>query len=227
METKLTMSIDQRDESPEFHELGIPAVHLLRGVLYADEGDAWEIMLSHQSELSEYFSRIGLILVVDEGEGLAYLRQVNDADQLPGYDKIPRIFRRASLGYDATLLCVLLRDEFRRFEDDDLENERCVVAIDSLREVWKSFFPSDLDDVQLQRRLMAAFSKLEKLKFVRPFQRDTKHWEVRRILKSRLPLEQLESLRQQLVEAVAATASDDPQQGNRPVPSWEPVEKNG
>jgi|GEM_PF-4419554 len=47
-------------EVPEFREMGIPAVRLMQGVLYADDESAWEILLSYESDLIDYFARIGL-----------------------------------------------------------------------------------------------------------------------------------------------------------------------
>jgi hypothetical protein len=67
---------------PEFREWGIAAVRLLQGVVYADESRPWEILLSSQTQIASYFARLGLLLVVDEPEGLAYLRQLTD-DELP------------------------------------------------------------------------------------------------------------------------------------------------
>ncbi|MGE0605931.1 MAG: DUF4194 domain-containing protein [Pirellulales bacterium] len=188
-------------EVPEFRELGIPAVRLLQGVLYADDESAWEILLSYESDLIDYFARIGLAVVIDRSEGLAYLRQFGDEERLGGYERLPRLFRRTPLGYDATLLCVLLREEYRRFEDEDLENERCVVDVETLLDGWKSFFPAESDEVQLRKRLHAMLKKLEELKFVTKFESDNAEWEVRKILKARLPLEELELLRDRLLSA--------------------------
>ena len=186
---------------PEFRELGIAAVRLLQGVLYADDENVWGILLSNESEITEYFARIGLILVIDRGEGLAYLRQLNDDERMAGYERLPHLFRRTPLGYEATLLCVLLRDEYRRFEDEDLDNERCVVDVDSLLDSWKSFFPAESDEIQLRKRLQASLRRLEELKFVVKFDSENDEWEVRKILKARLPLEELEMLRDRMLTA--------------------------
>lgn len=188
-------------EVPEFREMGIPAVRLMLGVLYAEDESAWEILLSYESDLIDYFARIGLAVVIDRSEGLAYLRQFGDEERLSGYERLPRLFRRTPLGYDATLLCVLLREEYRRFEDEDLENERCVVDVETLLDGWKSFFPAESDEVQLRKRLHAMLKKLEELKFVVKFESDNDEWEVRKILKARLPLEELERLRDRLLNA--------------------------
>ena len=188
-------------ELPEFREMGIPAVRLMQGVLYAEDEPAWEILLSYESDLVDYFARVGLSVVIDRTEGLAYLRQFGDEERSGGYERLPRLFRRTPLGYDATLLCVLLREEYRRFEDEDLENERCVVDLDTLLDGWKSFFPTESDEVQLRKRLHAMLKKLEELKFVAKFESEDDEWEIRKILKARLPLEELELLRDRLLSA--------------------------
>ena len=76
------------------------------------------ILLNNESDLAEYFSEIGLALVIDRGEGIAYLKQFEDDERSEGYERLPRLFRKTPLGYEATLLCVLLRDEYRRFEEE-------------------------------------------------------------------------------------------------------------
>lgn len=191
----------QTHELPEFRELGIPAVRLMQGVLYADDEAAWELLLAYELDLLDYFARIGLSVVIDRSEGLAYLRQLGDEERLAGYERLPRLFRRTPLGYDATLLCVLLREEYRRFEDEDLENERCVVDVETLLDGWKAFFPAEADEVQLRKRLHTMLKKLEELKFVARFESEQDEWEVRKILKARLPLEELERLRERLLNA--------------------------
>lgn len=188
-------------EPPEFHELGVPAVRLLQGVLYDDDETTWHILLANETELSIYFARIGLHLVIDRGEGLAYLCQFAEDQRTGGYERLPRLFRRTPLGYQATLLCVLLRDEYRRFEDEDLDNERCVVEVATLLDAWKAFFPAATDEVQLRRKLVAALNKLEQLKFVRNVGPSDETWEVKKLLKARLPLDVLEDLRHRLVKA--------------------------
>jgi hypothetical protein len=187
---------------PEFHELGVPAVRLLQGVVYDDDETTWHILLANESELTTYFARIGLTLVIDRGEGLAYLCQLAEDQRTGGYERLPRLFRRTPLGYPATLLCVLLRDEYRRFEDEDLDNACCIVEVATLLDMWKSFFPAASDEVQLRKKLIATLNKLEELKFVRSVGPSGETWEVKKLLKARLPLDALEDLRDRLIQAV-------------------------
>jgi hypothetical protein len=195
------MTTDNGATLPELEDWSIAAVRLLQGVVYADDGPVWNFVLSHQSRLEEYFSRLGLLLVLDEPEGFAYLRQLEE-DELPeGYDRLPKLFRKTRLSYDATLLCVLLRDELRRFEEEDVHNQRCVVATAELFEQWKPLFPQDQDEVRLRKGLETALKTLEGLKFVRLVGEEPAEWEVRRVLKARLTAKDLETLREQLLAA--------------------------
>jgi hypothetical protein len=165
-----------RGDLPEFRDWSIAAVRLLREVVDADAGRVWDVLLSNVSQLEAYFARLGLRLVVDEAEGLAYLRQLSDEEAPEGYEELPRLFRTTRLSYGQTLMCVLLRDEFRRFEEEDMQNERCVVEEAALFDQWKAFFPPQEDDVRLHREMLACLRKLQELGFVRKFGDDPPGW---------------------------------------------------
>ena len=186
---------------PEFREWSVAAVRLLQGVVYKDDGPVWGIICSNRSRLDEYFARIGLALVVDEAEGFAFPRQFEEEELEDGYNAIPKLFRKSRLSYDATLLCVLLRDELRRFEEEDFDNQRCVVKTSDLFELCKAFFSISSDEVKLTKGLRAAIGDLEELKFVRRFSDEPEEWEIRRILKARMPVAKLELLLEQLQAA--------------------------
>jgi hypothetical protein len=194
---------------PEYRDWSLAAVGLLQGVVYLDEAKVWNALCSHRSKLEEYFARIGLALVVDEAEGFAYLRQLEEDELERGYEALPKLFRKSRLTYEATLLCVLLRDELRRFEEEQIDYQRCVVKSSDLLELWKPFFPAALDDVKLMRTLKGALGALEDLKFVRLFSKDPEEWEIRRILKARVPVAKLEELLEQLRQASQAKSNTE------------------
>lgn len=180
------------------------AVRLLQGVLYHDDSEQnWEILLRNTTLLSDYFAKLGLMLVVDEADAMAYLRQFDEEEWPNDYPEIPRLFRRQPFSYEATLLCVLLRDELRRFEEQEVFSDRCIIAQSDLLPVWQAFFRAEQDAVRLHRQLGSALRKLEDMKFVKQFEKEPPTWEVRRILKARVPLEDLEKLRQALLSEVA------------------------
>lgn len=208
---------DREFHLADFDESSIAAVHLLQGVVHDDENRIWGLVLNHQTRLDSFFSRIGLRLVIDEAEGFAFLRQLEESEleHVRGYDQLPKLFRKKRLGYDATLACVLLREELRKFEEEQVDNARCVVATDELFEQWKAFFPETQDDVKSRKALTAALAALEELKFIREFTKDPQEWEIRRILKARLPVAELERLCRDLkAEAESRAQHSSPGGGN-------------
>ena len=55
---------------PEYREWSIAAVRLLQGAVYADDSRIWDVLMRSQSPLESFFGRLGLLLIVDEPEGL-------------------------------------------------------------------------------------------------------------------------------------------------------------
>jgi hypothetical protein len=199
-------------ELPEFRDWSVAAVRLLQGVIEADDARLWSVLLSNRSQLESYFARVGVLLVIDESEGLAYLRQLTAEESPAGYDSLPKLFRSTRLSYGQTVLCVLLRDVLRRFEEEETLDERCVIPESDLLDHWKSFFSQHGDDVKLSRELHANLRKLEDLGFVKKFGQAPNGWEARRILKARLNAEELEHLHRNLVAAL--TRDDQPATAN-------------
>ena len=205
---------DYRDTSPEMYPWSLAAVRLLQGVVYAEEEKVWNLVLGSKSPLQSYFSQLGLLLIVDESEGFAFLRQFEEDEYPAGQAALPKLFRRVPMNYGATLLCVLLRDLLRQFEEEEVDNERCLVETTKLLEDWKNFFPIDQDEVQKQKELRSALRKLEDLKLVRKFGDEPETWEVRRILKARLPAAELETLKLKLLAATQGNPTNSPSQNH-------------
>ena len=205
---------DYRDTSPEMYPWSLAAVRLLQGVVYAEEEKVWNLVLGSKSPLQSYFSQLGLLLIVDESEGFAFLRQFEEDEYPAGQAALPKLFRRVPMNYDATLLCVLLRDLLRQFEEEEVDNERCLVETTKLLADWKNFFPIDQDEVQKQKELRSALRKMEDLKLVRKFGDEPETWEVRRILKARLPAAELETLKLKLLAATQGNPTNSPSQNH-------------
>jgi hypothetical protein len=197
-------------EYPEFRDWSIAAVRLLQGVIEQEDGRVWDILMANVSQVEQYVARLGLRLIVDESEGLAYVRQFGEVDDVPeGYDTIPKLFRASRLSFGQTVVAVLLREALRRFEEEQTHDARCVVEETDLLESWKSFFPGQNDEVRQQRELQSTLKKVEDLGFVRRFGQQPASWEVRRILKARLTADVLEHLRNQLLSALQRNQGAD------------------
>jgi len=191
-----------RADYPEYRDWSVAAVRLLQGVVESEDGRVWDLVLANNSLLEQYFVRMGLQLVIDEAEGLAYLRQFTDETLPAGYDAIPKLFRSTRLTFGQTLLCVLLRDHLRRYEEEGTRDERCVVEESMLLDQWKGYFAAYGDEVKLQKELRTTLGKLEDMGFIRHFGQEPNSWEIRRILKARLTADELERLHEKLQSAI-------------------------
>ena len=112
-------------------------IKLLQDVVYDEENTTWSDLLTYQIPVRDYFVKIGLELHLDEREGFAFLKQIDDEEQ-----KLPRLVRRVPLSYEVTLLCILLRETLEEFDVKDVESRKCFVTTQELREKIEIFFKS-------------------------------------------------------------------------------------
>lgn len=94
------------------------ARRLLRGPIYSDQDRDWQALTEHLAELHRYFGRLELRVVLQNTDGYAFLDEAapDSDDEETGAEALPPLLRRDRLGYDATLLCVLLR---QRLDEHD------------------------------------------------------------------------------------------------------------
>jgi hypothetical protein len=182
------------------------ALRLLQGVVYGEDSE-WRLLREHETALRDHFSRIGLELVVDEAEAFAWLRQGEPEE---GEAALPRLIRRAPLTWEQTLLCVLLRDRLLQFDRSNESEGRLVLTSEDLREMLLPFLPESGDVAKLERRINGLRAKAEEMGFVRAFATPSGTcYEVRRILKARLPVDDLERIRDTVLAWKNAANGED------------------
>ena len=184
----------------EFKRWNIAAVRLLQNVVYQDDHKNWSVVLDSKARLSKYFASLGVNLVVDEENGMAYLAQPKEEDVADGFQDLPKLFGKRRLGYEATLMSVLLRSELLRFDAEEIDSTRCIISTDQLYEQWKVYFHKQQDEKRGKTHMLSSLRKLVEVGFVREIKKQDS-WEIRPIIKARLSAEDLEELRIQMVEA--------------------------
>lgn len=176
---------------------------LLLQPIYREDGVLWEAVRAQRDAVGHYFRQIGQEVVIDEAEGYAFLRQI-DAE---GDDGVPRIGRRQSLGYIATLLLVCLREDLARFEASPGDSTRLVRTRQELRELVSQFVRETNNQVRDMRAVDTAIRRLEELGFLRSFgQSESEQYEVMRILKARFGPSELESVKARLAQHAEPTS---------------------
>ena len=136
---------------------------LLREPLYVEDGEAWRTLVKEQSEIAQYFWQIGLELMLDEGEGFEFLRQIEPL----GDERVPRLVRRQKLSYDATLLLVCLRDELNRLDTQTADQTRLIRSKRELHELVGGFLRESHNEVRDAKALDAAIENLRSLGFLK------------------------------------------------------------
>ena len=168
---------------------------LLVQPIYREDGRLWEALRAERDAISHYFRQIGQEVVIDDAEGYAFLRQVEPE----GGDVVPRVGRRQSLGYTATLLLVCLREELARFDAAPGDSTRLVLTRQQLRDLVGQFLRETNNQVRDARTIDTAIKRLEELSFLRAFgPSEAETFEVMRILKARFGPSELEQVKDRL-----------------------------
>lgn len=174
-------------------------IKLLQGIVAYDDTAAWSLLLQHQTAVREHFERIGLEVMLDEGEGYAFLRQPDpDEDSAPPIT-LPRLTSRYRLSYPVTLLLVLLREALQHFDASESQSDRLVISIEELRDMQRPFQRERSDEVKLARALDGHVARVVELGFLRRLSGDEERYEVRRIIKAKVPAEMLVEIKEKLV----------------------------
>lgn len=173
---------------------------LLQGVVYYDDKQ-WAQLISYAAPIKRHFAAIGLQLHLDEAEGYAYLTQPDDEDSSVN---LPRLVRRIPLTYDATLLCVLLRESLQQFDARSPDEPRHVLSRAQIKEMMQLFFAEQTDMTRLERRIDSAIRQVENVGFLRKLNNldEEDLYEVRRIIKAKIAADTLVDIREQLREYI-------------------------
>lgn len=156
-------------------------VALFKGVLYQDASPPlWQALLALQPRVRDYVAVIGLELILDEGEGYAYLRQ---KPQAADEETMPRLVQRRPLSYPVSLLAALLRKKLAEFDATGGET-RLVLTRDQIVDTVRLFLPDTTNEAKVLDRIDQYINRLIDLGFLRALRGQDQQFEVMRILKT-------------------------------------------
>lgn len=168
----------------EASSLPTVVVNLLRGVVYRDQmPELWRKLLATQGPARDYLRVLALNLVIDEAEGYAYVRQMDDADAGESVDDQPRLVPRRPLSYPVSLLLVLLRKRLAQ-HDASAGDTRLVLTLDQIVELMRTFLPASTNDARLTDKIEQHIARVAELGFLARLKDDENTFEVRRILRA-------------------------------------------
>jgi hypothetical protein len=194
--------------------LSLAAVALMKGVVYRDgQEPVWRSVLRLQNQLRDHMDVLGLVVVIDEAEGYAYLRSKPEDPDLT----IPRLVPRHRLSFHVSLLLALLRKAVAEFDATSGEG-RLVVTRDRLVDDLRTFLAGSTNEARVVDQIDRAIAKAVELDFLRPVPGPPPAWEVRRILKAFVDAQWLGELDARLAEymSVAGGPDQDVERGGEP-----------
>jgi hypothetical protein len=168
------------------------AAKLLTGPLSDDQKELWEDLLKYQIELTQYFEKITLDLIIDKRDGYAFLKQMEIDDK----GTTIGLVRRIPLTYEQTLVCVLLREWLFEFESTDTETRNLYITPKQFRDRLEVFFKEKSNQLKFIRELNKYLNDVEKMGFIKMVNEnktdpDDSRYEVKRIIKARITNDEL------------------------------------
>ncbi len=156
---------------------------LMKGVVYRDTHDrAWRSLLELRPQTQDFVEVLGLVVVIDEAEGYAFLRQKPaDPDDA---ESLPRLIPRRSLSFPVSLLLALLRKKLAEF-DAQSGDSRLMLSRAQIIEIMRVFIPAETaSEARVTDQIDAHINKVVQFGFLRPTTNADQVYEVRRILKA-------------------------------------------
>jgi len=181
----------------QFREAAFVKTRLFRDPMYrADDAELWAVLRSHLDEVRGFFRQVGQEIVFDEGEGYAFIRQIEPQ----GEERVPRLVQKRPLNYETTLLLVFLREELDRFESSGTDSTRLVRSREQLRSLVAPYLRETTDRARDRDKLDEAINRLVNLGFLRrQGSAEVEEFQVMRIVKARFGPGELESVKERLI----------------------------
>lgn len=166
--------------TPAEHATATAIIRLMNGVLYRTTHEAeWRTLEDDFGPVHDHFQAIGVSVVVDDLEGYAYLRTIQEE---PGASPLPRLVRRRALTYNVSLLLLLLRKRLAEFESSG-DDGKLVLSRDQIVELVRVFLADSTNEARVVDQVDATINQVTKLGFLSQL-RGHPEWEVRRIIKA-------------------------------------------
>ena len=190
MNEETNLPLIEASNAPREIELTAILVPLLKGVIYRElDAPLWSALLKLQARVRDYVAVLGLVLVLDEAEGYAFLRARDEAAEADATvsDAIPRLVVRRPLTFAVSLLLALLRKRLAEFDASGGET-RLVLSREQVVELIRVFMPDGSNETRIVDQVETHLNKIIELGFVRKLKPasagQTPSYEVQRIIKA-------------------------------------------
>lgn len=175
-------------------------IKLLQGPVYADDKNIWRELQAWSSAIQEYFGKIGMTLEIAEQDGFARIMQpeASENDETP----LPRLMRKQSLTYEATLLAVILREGLEEF-DIKSDGTKFYLTQKEIKERIELFYKEQPNKSKLWKDLSRPITSLLNVGILKlnredAANKDNNQYEIKRIIKAFISNDKLEEIKNKI-----------------------------
>lgn len=175
-------------------------IKLLQGPVYVDDKNIWRELTQWPSAIQEYFGKIGMELVINEQDGFARVLQpeTEENDDNP----LPRLMKKQTLNYEATLLAVILREGLEEF-DIKSDGNKFYLTQKEIKERIELFYKEQTNKSKLWKDLSKPITNLLNVGILKlnredAANKDNNKYEVKRIIKAFISNDKLEEIKNKL-----------------------------
>lgn len=187
-------------------EFSTTLVALLKGfVVESSNTKIYHYILDNQLVIEDYVSRIGLSLMIQEEDRVAYLRQrVYENEE----EFIPRLVARRPLSYGASVLLVLLRKEIIEINQNESDS-RVIISRDDIIEKVKPYIFTTNDEAKRDKEIDRHIQTINDLGFIRLLKGGSTQYEVLPIIRGFVDAQLLEGVDKKLSDYLKHATQGD------------------
>lgn len=183
-------------------------VKLLKGPVEYVEKGAWERLLQYKVELTGFLQQLGLLLVLDEQDGYAFVKHALTEDD----EAYVSWTQRRSFSYEESIMLVLLREMMAEFEISESASRELIKKRREIKEYAELFFKEGASRIKFLKEIDRLIDKVEESGFLHRIENheviDEQKFRIRKIIKSKVDSEALESFQQQLMAHAGVVAAE-------------------
>ncbi|SHN44956.1 MULTISPECIES: DUF4194 domain-containing protein [Chitinophaga] len=174
-------------------------VKLLKGPVEYVEKGAWEKLLQYKVELTGFLQQLGLLLVLDEQDGYAFVKHALSEDD----EAYVSWTQRRSFSYEESIMLVLLREMMAEFEISESASRELIKKRREIKEYAELFFKEGASRIKFLKEIDRLIDKVEESGFLHKMENheviDEQKFRIRKIIKAKVDSEALENFQQQLM----------------------------
>lgn len=189
--------------TPTYEPYAPVIVKLLQGTLYDENEKIWNDLLQYQIAITQYFEKIAIDVIVEKKDGYAYLKQIEIDEE----KNTIGLIRRIPLKYEASLICIFLREMLDDFEINNVDQRNLYVTHKQMKEMIELFFKEKSNKVKLLANFDRHIESIVDIEFLKIISKpenskDETRYEVRRIIKAKITNDVLEDFKKKLEQDV-------------------------